>query len=157
MTSITAPGGAAGATTVNSRIFGTVQVTADQRFTLPDGLIGFPSCHDFALIPAGPPGFTWLQSLEHETLALLLVDPFLYYPTYSIDLPAPVVSRLGAQESNDVSVQAVVTLGDEKYGPTANLQGPVLLNVKKQRGFQFVLQNAQFGTREPLITDGVVA
>ena len=155
--SITAQGAADGTTTVTSRIFGSVEVSADQRVTLPDGLIGFPACHDFALIPAGPRGFTWLQSLEHETLALLLVDPFLFYPAYSIDLPAPVISRLGAEESTDVSVQTVVTLGDEKYGPTANLQGPVLLNVKQHRGFQYVLQNAPFGTREPLVTDGVLA
>ena len=153
--STTAQGSAEGVATVNSRIFGSVEVSADQRVTLPDGLIGFPACHDFALIPAGPRGFTWLQSMEHETLALLLVDPFLYYPEYSIDLPAPVVNRLGALESADVSVQTVVTLGDEKYGPTANLQGPVLLNVKKRRGYQFVLQNAPFGTREPLVTDGI--
>ncbi|MDB4917299.1 MAG: flagellar assembly protein FliW [Gemmatimonadetes bacterium] len=139
-----------GDTEIRSRVFGTLKVAADQRITMPEGLIGFPACHDFALVPAGPRGFSWLQSMEHETLALLLVDPFLYFPGYSIDLPDAMTARLGAAQSASVSVHAVVTLAESDNSATANLQGPLLFNVESRRGFQFVMQSAPFGTREKI-------
>lgn len=140
-----------GSTEIRSRVFGTLTVADDQRVTLPDGLIGFPACHDFALVPAGPRGFSWLQSMEHETLALLLVDPFLYFPAYAIDLPDQMIARLEAGEAASVSVHAIVTLAGTDNSATANLQGPLLFNVENRRGFQFVMQNAPFGTREPIV------
>ena len=136
---------------IHSRIFGRLTVTGDQLVTLPEGLVGFPACHEFALLPAGPRGFSWLQSMDHETLALLLVDPFIYFPGYSIDVPAPVVARLDAAEAASISVQAVVTLGGAEGGATANLQGPVLFNIENRRGYQYVMQNTRFTTREPLV------
>ena len=138
-------------TEIRSRVFGTLTVADDQRVTLPEGLIGFPACHEFALIPAGPRGFSWLQSMEHETLALLLVDPFLYFPAYAVDVPDPVIARLEASRASDVSVHAVVTLGGAGDAVTANLQGPLLFNVGNRRGFQHVMQGAEFGTREPIV------
>lgn len=141
----------AGSTEIRSRVFGSLIVADDQRVTLPDGLIGFPTCHEFALIPAGPRGFSWLQSMEHETLAFLLVDPFLYFPAYSIEVPDPMIARLDAAEASAVSVHAVVTLAGSDNSATANLQGPLLFNVENRRGYQYVMQNAPFSTREPLV------
>jgi flagellar assembly factor FliW len=140
-----------GGTEIRSRVFGTITVADDQRVTMPEGLIGFPACHEFALLPAGPRGFSWLQSMEHETLALLLVDPFLYFPAYAIDLPDAMTARLAAAQTSAVSVHAVVTLAGPENSATANLQGPLLFNVENRRGYQFVMQNAPFGTREPIV------
>ena len=138
-------------TEIRSSVFGTLTIADDQRVTLPDGLIGFPACKEFALVPAGPRGFSWLQSMEHETLAFLLVDPFLYFPTYAVDVPDPMIARLEAAEASSVSVHAVVTLAGSDNSATANLQGPLLFNVENRRGYQFVMQNAPFSTREPIV------
>ncbi|MEP6733511.1 MAG: flagellar assembly protein FliW [bacterium] len=142
---------------IQSRIFGLLEITEDQQVTLPEGLVGFPACHTFALLPAGQPGFSWLQSLEEETLAFLLVDPFVYFPEFSIDVPSPMLSKLETTEAAHVSVQAVVTLGGADSGATANLQGPVLLNVQKRCGYQYVSEHAEWGTRAPIVTDRVKA
>ncbi len=135
---------------VETRLFGAIEVPDEQRFTLAEGIIGFATCRDFALLPAGPANFYWLQSIEHSTLAFLLVDPFPYFDGYSIDVPDPVVARLAASKADEVSVLAILTLAGEGEGATANLQGPILLNLGKKVGEQFVVQNSNYSTREAI-------
>lgn len=138
---------------VETRLFGTIDIPDDQRITLPDGVLGFSSCHDFALLPAGPANFYWLQSLEHATLAFLLVDPFPYFEGYAIDVPDPVVAHLRAERADEVSVLAILTLAGPGEGATANLQGPILLNLSSRIGQQFVVQNSPYTTRERIPAD----
>ncbi len=138
---------------VETRLFGAVDVSDEQRITLPDGIIGFSSCHEFALLPAGPQNFYWLQCTEDATLAFLLVDPFPYFDGYSIDVPDPVVSALSAQSADQVAVLAILTLAAPGQGATANLQGPVLVNLSARKGQQFVVQNGAYSTRELIPAD----
>jgi flagellar assembly factor FliW len=138
---------------VETRLFGAIEVPDDQRIQMPDGIIGFSSCHEFALLPAGPEHFYWLQSLEHSTLAFLLVDPFPHFDGYSIDVPDQVVAELAATKASDVSVLAVLTLAGEGQGATANLQGPILINLSKRIGQQYVVQTSSFSTREEIPAD----
>jgi flagellar assembly factor FliW len=140
-------------TAVDTRLFGAIEIPDEQRITMSDGIIGFSSCREFALIPAGPENFYWLQSLENATLAFLLVDPFPYFDSYSIDVPDTVVSRLSASRADDVSVLAVLTLAGEGQGATANLQGPILINLSKKVGEQYVAQNSAYSTREMIPAD----
>ena len=133
------------------RIFDPLDVAASEQLIMPEGLVGFPACHAFALVPAGLPGCSWLRSLDHTTLALLVVDPFLYFPGYSIDVPPPVMAKLQATEPADVSVQAVATLGGAHHGATANLQAPLIFNVQRRSGYQYVCPDASWGMHEPIV------
>jgi flagellar assembly factor FliW len=133
---------------IATQIFGEIEVGDDQLLTFPDGLLGFPECQNFALMPAGREGFFWLQSTDHSTLAFLLVDPFMYFDDYTVDLNGPLLQRLGTNDPANVNVFCIVTLPGANEDATANLQGPVVFNVNKRQGFQAVLQDSGFGTRE---------
>lgn len=144
-------------TMVETRLFGSIEIPEEHRLVIPDGIIGFSSCTEFALLPAGPEHFYWLQSLEHSTLAFLLVDPFPFFSGYAVDLPDATVAELSASTSADVSVLAIVTLSGPGEGATANLQGPLLLNLSSRKGAQFVVPNSAFGTREQIPADRMPA
>jgi flagellar assembly factor FliW len=96
----------------------------------------------------------WLQSTQHAPLAFLLVDPFMHFPGYAVDLSAADLARVGTSEPSEIVVLAVVTVGSRDGAPpTANLQGPVVLNMRARQGFQIVLSVEGYGTREPFIID----
>jgi flagellar assembly factor FliW len=131
-----------------SQLFGELEVAADQLVRMPEGLFGFPACTQFALLPAGHEGFFWLQSTQEPSVAFLIVDPFLYFDGYTVDLAGPVLQRLETTEPSHVNVYAIVTLPNGKGDATANLQGPLVFNVISRQGFQAVIQDSEFGTRE---------
>ena len=135
---------------VASDVLGQLTVARAELLHFPQGLYGFPDCHSWVLVPTKREGLFWLQSTEHTPLAFLLVDPFTHFQGYAVDLSASDLTRVGTSEPSEIVVLAVVTVGSRDGDPpTANLQGPVVLNMRARHGFQIVLSVEGYGVREP--------
>lgn len=133
---------------VRSDLLGELTVPPEQVVAFPQGLFGFPECRDFALVPAERDALFWLQSTEHPTLAFLLADPFEFFAGYGVDVPPADLADLRAKEAADVALLAIVTLpGARGAKPTANLQGPVAINLKSRLGRQLAIEKSEFGVR----------
>lgn len=133
---------------VQSDLLGTLELGEEQVIEFGSGLLGFPECQRFALVPAAREGTWWLQSLDHATLAFLLVDPFVAFDGFTVDLGPTERFALGVQDPSDVMVLAIVTLpGAPGAQPTANLQAPIVFNVPRRRAQQMVIEG-RYGMRE---------
>jgi flagellar assembly factor FliW len=132
--------------TIMSDILGTIAVESGSMLTFPRGLLGFPECRAFVLLPSERPHVYWLQSADYSSLAFLLVDPFMFFEGYNLDLDA---TETHAASPDEVSVLAIVTLPSISGElPTANLQGPVVINTRLSEGSQVVLAESSYGIRE---------
>lgn len=133
---------------VESELLGEVSVEQDELITFPGGLLGFPACREFVLIPSERQGLFWLQSVEHSPLAFLLVDPFLAVEGFAVDLAASDRAELGIEAESDVAILAIVTLArPETGGSTVNLQGPLAFNLRTRRAKQIAVPNSEYGVR----------
>ncbi len=133
----------------------TLASRVDVEITFEHGLFGFPDCRSFVMVPAPREGFYWLQSTEHEALCLLVADPFRLFRGYVVDLPKLDAAALGAGSPEDVAILVTVTLPEAAgRACTANLQGPIAINLQKRLGRQVILNKASWGVREPVyLTD----
>lgn len=132
--------------TVTSDILGTLSVDSKSILNFPRGLLGFPECRSFVLLPSERGHVYWLQSVDYSSLAFLVVDPFIFFEGYTLDLAT---TGLHAVSPNEVSVLAIVTLpGEDGERPTANLQGPVVIATPLCEGRQVVLPESSYGIRE---------
>lgn len=150
MTSTTAPApGAHPVMTISSDLLGSLSVPSSEIFQL-QGVLGFPDCRSFVLLPAEREGLYWLQSAEHPELTFLLVDPFRFFDGYSVDLAPSELGELQVSDSSDVMLLAIVTLPKTRADmPTANLQGPLAMNLRARIGRQLVLAEGDWGVRAP--------
>ena len=131
---------------VQSHVLGDVQVPEEQCFTFPSGLLGFPACKRFALLPAERPHFYWLQSIDCNSLTFLLVDPFHVVEEFYVDIPDGDLRPLKADETSEMGVLAIVTLPAQGQGePTVNLQGLIALNFREKLGRQIIIQDSPYG------------
>jgi flagellar assembly factor FliW len=132
---------------VGSRLFGPIEACADDCITLPDGMLGFAGERRFILLPAAAEGVFWLQAVEDGGLIFLLVDPFPMFPDYSVEVPDPVPG----EPEPEIVVLSIVTLprqpGDDC---TANLQGPLVLDLVNRVGRQVIVADPQYHTRHPI-------
>jgi flagellar assembly factor FliW len=123
----------------------------DQTIHFPEGIFGFPECRSYALFRTAHPGLFWLQSTEHETLTLLLADPFVFVDGYTVELAESDARRLDAVAAADVAILVTVTIAESSEQPnTANLQGPIALNLKSGRARQVIVSDPTFGVRQPI-------
>lgn len=133
---------------VRSDLLGELSVPPQQLVSFPHGLFGFPECREFALVPAERHSLFWLQSTAHPTLAFLLADPFEFFAGYAADVSPTDLAELQAKDAADVALLAIVTLpGARTAKPTANLQGPVAINLEARVGRQLAIEQSEFGVR----------
>ena len=115
----------------------------------PDGLLGFPNEQHYRLMEGPADGLYWLLPAS-ESARFLLSDPFRYFAEYSLDLSEEQAERVGAEFPSDIAVLAI-TVPHRDRPWTANLQGPLVVNVRKNLGAQLVLAASGPGVREPFV------
>ena len=139
---------------VNTTRFGTIEVGEDQVVTLVEGLLGFSECTRFVMFSdeLGEP-FRWMQSLDNQALAFVVVDPAVILPAYKFSLQREKIKALDVEKAEELQVYVIVTMAANILDITVNLQGPVVVNKNNRIGLQIVLNDPSFSTRHPLFTD----
>jgi flagellar assembly factor FliW len=138
---------------IHTRRFGTVEIAEDQVIYVPGGLIGFPGQKRYVLLEhkKGSP-FVWFQAVDEEDLAFLLIDPLLCKPDYEFRISPEDRRALELPDSCE-GMQTLVIVNiapGDSMEITANLLGPVVMNVKKKLARQIVLYQSSYLTRFPI-------
>jgi flagellar assembly factor FliW len=136
---------------VDSLVLGQVHVPASSVFHFPNGVHGFETFTEFALVPAAREGLFWLQALASRDVVFLLIDPFVAVPGFEVDLGVTERATLQLDNPMDVLVLAIVTLPDGNEGsPTANFRGPIVLNARVRVASQIVSAVQGHEVRTPI-------
>lgn len=116
------------------------------------GLPGFPGRERFTLVQWGEEGspFSLLRSLDDEDLSFVVVPPALFFPDYAPTVSDEVAAGLGATSADDVMALVIVTVRRPVQESTANLLGPLLVNVHDLVGVQVVLDPDEYAAAAPL-------
>jgi len=140
--------------TIASDLLGSITIPSTEVVRFPAGLYGFPECRAFAFLPTPREGLYWLQSVDFSALSFLLVDPFLHFPEYHIDLDDSDIARLGTADSQHILVLAIVTMPAASGDPcTANLHAPLLFNLRDRRAHQSIRADGDSDIRAPFRID----
>ena len=117
-----------------------------------EGLIGCPDWKHFVLEPeAAGPVIQALRSLDNTEVAFFAVDPFTIVPDYEFDVPDADAAALELADPGEALVLALLTIHDEPPGVTANLLGPLVINVRTGRGKQLVLASSEYSVRHVVL------
>ena len=116
------------------------------------GLPGFPEAHTFVLVNTelAVQPFSIMRCLEDESLEFVVVPPQLFFPDYTPEIDESTASRIDLQDAGDALLLVLLTVGDGIADITANLMGPVVVNLKNNEAAQAVLVNSPYDIRTPL-------
>jgi len=138
---------------VQTTRFGMVKLDEKRVINFPAGLLGFSSYKSFALLQPDDDGvFYWLQSLESPELAFVVSDPTLWVQGYEACIRREQMEELALDKLADAQVFVIVN----KYGRTltANMQGPLVINLANQKAMQLVLAEKRWTTRHEIVQLG---
>ena len=137
---------------VKSDQLGDIEVADGAVVSFPGGIPGFEGCHDFVLVEdeAIAP-LHWLQCLDDGTLAFVVVDPTLIYPDYNFQLGPADTAAIRLGDTQQVLVRVILTVSEHPEKTTANLQGPLLINVEANLGCQVLLTRSPYEQRYPVM------
>ena len=132
--------------------FGEIEYEESAVISFTDGILGFPDSKRYILLNADEDSpFKWLQSVDEAETAFLLIDPTIFRPDYEAKLDANTTADLSITSKDDYVVFVIVVVNADPTMSTANLLGPIILNIKNQSASQIVLNNLEYSTRHPLV------
>jgi len=110
---------------VHTSRFGEIEVKDDQIISFPSGLIGFSEDHRFVIREdeAAAP-FRWLQSIDSEDLAFVMIEPHVSISNYELELTNDHLKKLHAEKTEDLSVYSLVTMAKKNGRCDYKFTGP---------------------------------
>ena len=134
---------------VQTTRFGSVEVDDDRVLDFASGLLGFSSYTRFVLLQPNEDGvFFWLQSIEAPELAFVITDPQIWVPDYEAIIRKEQMETLSLERLEDAQVFVIVNKYDNAL--TANMQGPLVMNLRNQEAMQLVLADKRWTTRHEI-------
>ncbi len=140
-------------TTVCTSRFGTIEAPEEHLLTFPAGIIGFPHLTRYVTLDHDRDmPFKWLQCVEDGELAFIVMEASMVKPGYRVAISRADVSELGEAETGDYILLVILTVPSaDPARITANLRGPIIVNLRTRMGKQLVLRE-DHPTRHPLFS-----
>lgn len=139
----------------STKFHGEVAINEADVFTFQSGIPGFLDEKKFILLPLDETPFLVIQSVTTKEVAFIVINPFDIFPTYEVDLSQDVLEDLLIEYEQDVTVFVILTIREPFEDSTANLQGPVILNLNNKLGRQYIMNTNQYTTRHRIINPPV--
>jgi flagellar assembly factor FliW len=140
---------------IQTALFGELTISESDIINFPEGLPGFETDKKFILIPLEENSpFFYLQSVNEAELCLPLADPFIFFNDYQVELSDTVIKQLELpEEKPPLIVLCILTIPGDFRKATANLMAPVVINIEKKLGLQFIPEKADYNTKHPLFPE----
>ncbi len=109
-----------------------------QTISFPKGLIGFKENKMFDLIWDQKRAPFHLLKAKDGALSFIILPINEFAPEYQLVPTKEEELLLSVEESDELEYFAIVTIPQDPSLMSANLQGPVLINLSKKMGFQAI-------------------
>lgn len=131
---------------------GEVEIDPAQIITLADGVIGFPDYKryiELEFLENSP--LRLLQAVDSSDLGFIMINPLLFEPDYVADITIDELKFLYTDKPEELITMVFVTIPENPYEMTANLQGPIIINTSTRLAMQIVNHNQKYSTKHRIL------
>ncbi len=137
----------------NSQITASgVEWTEDQVIHFPNGLPGFENARKFIImsVPEHQP-FHWMECVDGNNIRFAIINPLSFRPDYQPKIKKEELASLNIEDIKELLLYVIVTLRTPLVESTANLMGPLFINIREKIGKQIIIENDAYSLRERII------
>ncbi len=127
--------------------FGEIEIDEKRIITFPMGIPGFAELKRYVLIDYKDP-IKWLHAVDDPDVAFIVINPFVIFPSYSVDIRDDEESFLGIKVPADVVVLTILSVTNKSI--TANLRAPLVLNSANYHAAQILIDDERYDFNTPL-------
>ncbi|KUO65595.1 MAG: hypothetical protein APF84_14840 [Gracilibacter sp. BRH_c7a] len=128
-----------------------------KTIVFPKGIPGFEDHTTFILEKEEDSPIVHLESAKDKEVGFVLFPPQLYFKNYlsKIEFGSEEVEALEITAEDTVEIWAIITLClSDISKSTVNLRAPIVINPRTNQGFQFILNDENYSSRQQLFVDG---
>lgn len=115
--------------------------------TFPLGIIGFEGAREFVIysLPEHEP-FHWMACVNGIELQFVLINPMLFRKDYDPVIPPHELKELDVRDPRELLLYTIVTVAEDMSDSTANLAGPLFVNIRTKQGRQIPVDDPRWST-----------
>ncbi len=124
------------------------QICTEQTYLFPQGVFAFEHVRQFVFIcdPETSP-FIFMQALDPAHLGFVCVDPFLICPGYQPRIRDADAALLELTTPAEALMLSIVNPAPDVRQTTANLQAPLVINLRTGQGRQIICDQQEYSMR----------
>lgn len=140
---------------VNTAVFGSVEVSGEQIFSMPEGLYGFDQVGKFALITKQEDDVTlmWFQSVDEEVPCFVVFNPYEIIDGFHPVIEASDLRALGCAKNDQLDYLVIAVVPEDITKITVNLKSPIVLNRRTKTARQVILANKDYPIKFSLVEE----
>jgi len=137
---------------VNTKYFGEMEVTDDDKIIFPEPLPGFENLSEYIIIRfyEDSDSIFCLQSLDDPELAFVVMNPFYVTKNYTPKLSPEDRASLKAGENTPLVFYAIAVVHDDWNDSTVNLKCPIIINTENGLARQLIMDDTAYSMRHPI-------
>ncbi|NOX26147.1 MAG: flagellar assembly protein FliW [Deltaproteobacteria bacterium] len=138
--------------TISTSRFGAVEINDAKIINMTAPFLGFPDDREFILLPHAPNSpFWWLQAVNSPELAFVVIQPTLLDDSYRPKIGGNICRELQISKDEDLEILVILTIPKGRPEQmTANLLGPVVINISKKLARQVLLDPSYYSPCQPV-------
>lgn len=139
---------------VDTAVFGPQEIESEYIFSMPDGLYGFDSSGEYALITKQDDDVTlmWYQAVDDTYPCFVVFNPFEIIDGYTPVVEASDLRALGCRGAGDLKFLVIAVVPEDISKITVNLKSPIAINPQKRVARQVILSNKEYPIKFPLVS-----
>ncbi len=139
---------------ISTSRFGEIEVNPHDIIEFPDGILGFEDYHRYLVLNAQENSpFRWLQCIDDGNLAFIVIEPLNFLFEYDLEISDDDTAFLGLTKPEEVLLYVIVTIPEDPRRMTANLQGPLVINVANRKARQVISTNVNHPLRASIVDE----
>jgi len=140
---------------VNTKYFGEMEVTDDDKIRFPEPLPGFENFKEFIIIRfyEDTDSILCLQSLDDQDLAFVIMNPFYIVENYTPVLSNEDRAIIKAGDKTPLSFYAIAVVHDYWQDSTVNLKCPIVFNTENGLAKQIIMDDTAYSMRHPIAAE----
>lgn len=134
---------------LKTKHFGEVEYALEDIILFEEGLPGFRDATQFVLLADKPEDlFHWLQSIDDEELAFVLMDVKQIKTDYQPRIDPEVMESLEDGSPNaELVCYNIAIVPEDLQEMRVNLKAPIIINKSSRKGKQVIASNEEYGIR----------
>lgn len=140
---------------IKTKPFGEIEVDEGLIIDFPEGIFGFDFIKKFVILYTDykKSPFSWLQAYDEPDLAFVIICPVDILGEYNLVISQSDMEAVESDKVEDLLVFSIVTIPNNTAEMTANLQGPVIINLGKKLGRQVISLSDKYTVRHMILDE----
>jgi flagellar assembly factor FliW len=119
----------------------------------PSGIPGFEGAREFVVFtrPEHEP-FHWMVSVSGPKVQFVLINPLQFRPEYDPVIHSSELRDLDVHDPKELLLYTIVTVNADLRLSTANMAGPLFVNIRTRVGKQILVDDPRWTTSERILS-----